>query len=105
MQDDPAENILALIKLKPNFSGVGEAGYPLMTKFLAFPEGFDYLSSIGWVDSQLFEWKSTGNAAYVEALENALVLALNDNTPPPRWGGHLHKSAEDDDYFKYVLHP
>lgn len=43
-------------------------------------------------------WKNEGIVKYVEELENALVLALNDNTTTPRFGG-MNCRTMDEEYF------
>lgn len=71
-----------MIALRPDFSVVGAAANNLQISMLASAEGFSYLNSIGWVESQLKLWRADGggNQKYVETLENALVAALNAQT-------------------------
>lgn len=45
-----------IVKCRPIFINVMESAFSLMTRLLAVPSGFDFLSKLTFIESQLIEW-------------------------------------------------
>ncbi len=45
-----------IVKCRPIFINVLESAFSLMTRLLAVPSGFDFLSKLTFIESQLVEW-------------------------------------------------
>jgi hypothetical protein len=76
------ENLQNLIKSTPTDSVVGSQARFLFMRMLSLSEGFSYLKSIGWINSQRQEWLNVWNKRYISALETALILCVNNDQIP-----------------------
>lgn len=80
--DDPAL-LDSLIAHQPSFEHLGEAGQPLMLKFLSLPSGFAFLDNEGYISTNLALWFNELNLRYSVQLEINLSYALNIDRPYP----------------------
>lgn len=50
------KNLDLLIRLKPNLDHLGEAGNPLLLRFLSTSKGFKHLHDMSYIDGEMDEW-------------------------------------------------
>lgn len=51
------KNLDLLIRLRPNLDHLGEAGSPLLLRFLSTSNGFRQLHDISYIEGEMDEWK------------------------------------------------
>lgn len=50
------KNLDLLIRLKPNLDHLGDAGNPLLLRFLSTSKGFKHLHDMSYIDGEMDEW-------------------------------------------------
>ncbi|KAI9096093.1 Rapamycin-insensitive companion of mTOR, N-term-domain-containing protein [Phlyctochytrium arcticum] len=75
------QNLEAVVNMRPSLDHLGEAGNPLLLRFLSSSVGFQYLQQLNYVEPEMDYWFEFGNNHYVIRLELALARAL---APKPK---------------------
>jgi hypothetical protein len=50
------KNLDLLIRLRPNLDHLGEAGNPLLLRFLSTSKGFQYLQDMSYIEGEMDDW-------------------------------------------------
>lgn len=50
------KNLDLLIRLKPNLDHLGDAGNPLLLRFLSTSKGFKHLHDMSYIDGEMDDW-------------------------------------------------
>ncbi|GJJ68152.1 rapamycin-insensitive companion of mTOR [Entomortierella parvispora] len=70
------ENLDTLIRLRPSLDHLGEAGNPLMFRFLSTSMGFQHLSDMSYIEGEMDDWFMFGNRQYMINTEVKLAKAM-----------------------------
>lgn len=70
------KNLDLLIRLKPNLDHLGEAGNPLLLRFLSTSKGFKHLHDMSYIDGEMDEWSMFANRQYMIHTEVKLAKAM-----------------------------
>ncbi|KAJ3178983.1 hypothetical protein HDU87_003252 [Geranomyces variabilis] len=70
-------NLESVVNMRPSLDHLGEAGNPLLLRFLSTSVGFDYLDQLNYVEREMDYWFEQGNDHYVIGLELSLARALS----------------------------
>ncbi|TPX62078.1 hypothetical protein PhCBS80983_g00632 [Powellomyces hirtus] len=76
-------NLESVVNMRPSLDHLGEAGNPLLLRFLSTSVGFDYLSQLNYIHNEMDYWFEHGNNHYVIRLELSLSRALSPHIPNP----------------------
>ncbi|KAF9918100.1 hypothetical protein BX616_010197 [Lobosporangium transversale] len=70
------KNLDLLIRLRPNLDHLGEAGNPLLLRFLSTSKGFRYLNDMSYIEGQMDDWFMFANRQYMIQTEVKLARAM-----------------------------
>ncbi|KAG9069606.1 hypothetical protein KI688_010510 [Linnemannia hyalina] len=70
------KNLDLLIRLRPNLDHLGEAGSPLLLRFLSTSKGFQHLHDISYIEGEMDEWFMFANRQYMIQTEVKLAKAM-----------------------------
>ncbi|KAG0047318.1 hypothetical protein BGZ83_007616 [Gryganskiella cystojenkinii] len=70
------ENLDTLIRLRPSLDHLGEAGNPLMFRFLSTSMGFQHLSDMSYIEGEMDDWFMFGNRQYMINTEVKLAKVM-----------------------------
>ncbi|KAF9434712.1 hypothetical protein BGZ76_007560 [Entomortierella beljakovae] len=70
------KNLDFLIQLRPNLDHLGEAGNPLLLRFLSTSKGFHYLDDMSYIDVEMDDWFTFANRQYMIQTEVKLAKAM-----------------------------
>ncbi|KAF9928127.1 hypothetical protein FBU30_002629 [Linnemannia zychae] len=70
------KNLDLLIRLRPNLDHLGEAGSPLLLRFLSTSKGFQHLQNISYIEGEMDDWFMFGNRQYMIQTEVKLAKAM-----------------------------
>ncbi|KAG0286513.1 hypothetical protein BGZ96_009391 [Linnemannia gamsii] len=70
------KNLDLLIRLRPNLDHLGEAGSPLLLRFLSTSNGFRQLHDISYIEGEMDEWFNYANRQYMIQTEVKLAKAM-----------------------------
>ncbi|KAF9976709.1 hypothetical protein BGZ73_008016 [Actinomortierella ambigua] len=70
------KNLDLLIRLRPNLDHLGEAGSPLLLRFLSTSRGFHHLHEMSYIESQMDDWFLSTNRSYMIQTEIRLAKAM-----------------------------
>ncbi|KAF8942829.1 hypothetical protein BGZ47_006093 [Haplosporangium gracile] len=70
------KNLDLLIRLRPNLDHLGEAGSPLLLRFLSTSKGFQHLHDISYIEGEMDEWFMFANRQYMIHTEVKLAKAM-----------------------------
>ncbi|KAF9327607.1 hypothetical protein BG006_009105 [Podila minutissima] len=70
------KNLDLLIRLKPNLDHLGDAGNPLLLRFLSTSKGFKHLHDMSYIDGEMDEWSMFANRQYMIQTEVKLAKAM-----------------------------
>ncbi|KAF8965157.1 hypothetical protein BGZ46_000655 [Entomortierella lignicola] len=70
------KNLDFLIQLRPNLDHLGEAGNPLLLRFLSTSKGFHYLDDMSYIELEMDEWFMYANRQYMIQTEVKLARAM-----------------------------
>ncbi|KAJ3020885.1 hypothetical protein HKX48_009567 [Thoreauomyces humboldtii] len=76
-------NLESVVNLRPSLDHLGQAGNPLLLRFLSTTVGFHYLDDLDYIHNEMDYWFEVGNDHYVIRLELSLSRALSPGTPNP----------------------
>ncbi|KAI8823473.1 Rapamycin-insensitive companion of mTOR, N-term-domain-containing protein [Fimicolochytrium jonesii] len=76
--NDP-QNLESAVNLRPSLDHLGEAGNPLLLRFLSSSVGFTYLQELGFIESEVDYWFEEGNIQYAVRLELSVHRAFFPN--------------------------
>ncbi|KAI8586531.1 Rapamycin-insensitive companion of mTOR, N-term-domain-containing protein [Geranomyces variabilis] len=76
-------NLESVVNMRPSLDHLGEAGNPLLLRFLSTSVGFDYLDQLNYVEREMDYWFEQGNDHYVIGLELSLARALSPQSANP----------------------
>jgi hypothetical protein len=69
------KNLDLLIRLRPNLDHLGEAGSPLLLRFLSTSKGFRHLHDISYIEGEMDEWFMVCRS-YVSCLASVRLFAF-----------------------------
>ncbi|KAF9316914.1 hypothetical protein BG003_001402 [Podila horticola] len=70
------KNLDLLIRLKPNLDHLGDAGNPLLLRFLSTSKGFKHLHDMSYIDGEMDDWSMFANRQYMIQTEVKLAKAM-----------------------------
>ncbi|KAG0211245.1 hypothetical protein BGX33_004424 [Mortierella sp. NVP41] len=70
------KNLNLLIRLRPNLDHLGDAGSPLLLRFLSTSKGFQHLHDISYIEGEMDEWFMFSNRQYMIQTEVKLAKAM-----------------------------
>ncbi|KAF9171355.1 hypothetical protein BGX20_007728 [Mortierella sp. AD010] len=70
------KNLDFLIQLRPNLDHLGEAGNPLLLRFLSTSRGFHYLDDMSYIEGEMDDWFMFANRQYMIQTEVKLAKAM-----------------------------
>ncbi|KAI7821066.1 Rapamycin-insensitive companion of mTOR, N-term-domain-containing protein [Gamsiella multidivaricata] len=70
------KNLDFLIRLRPNLDHLGEAGNPLLLRFLSTSKGFHYLQDMSYIEGEMDDWFMFANRQYMIQTEVKLAKAM-----------------------------
>ncbi|KAG0275117.1 hypothetical protein BGZ95_009172, partial [Linnemannia exigua] len=70
------KNLDLLIRLRPNLDHLGEAGSPLLLRFLSTSKGFQHLHDISYIEGEMDDWFQFANKQYMIQTEVKLAKAM-----------------------------
>ncbi|KAF9137084.1 hypothetical protein BGX30_010572, partial [Mortierella sp. GBA39] len=70
------KNLDLLIRLRPNLDHLGEAGSPLLLRFLSTSKGFQHLHDISYIEGEMDDWFMFANRQYMIQTEVKLAKAM-----------------------------
>ncbi|KAK5821402.1 Rapamycin-insensitive companion of mTOR, N-term-domain-containing protein [Linnemannia elongata] len=70
------KNLDLLIRLRPNLDHLGEAGSPLLLRFLSTSKGFQHLHDISYIEGEMDEWFMFANRQYMIQTEVKLAKVM-----------------------------
>ncbi|KAK3811657.1 MAG: Rapamycin-insensitive companion of mTOR, N-term-domain-containing protein [Linnemannia gamsii] len=70
------KNLDLLIRLRPNLDHLGEAGSPLLLRFLSTSKGFQHLHNISYIEVEMDDWFMFANRQYMIQTEVKLAKAM-----------------------------
>ncbi|KAG0307192.1 hypothetical protein BGZ98_000828 [Dissophora globulifera] len=70
------KNLDLLIRLRPNLDHLGEAGNPLLLRFLSTSKGFQYLQDMSYIEGEMDDWSMFANRQYMIQTEVKLARAM-----------------------------
>ncbi|KAG0264471.1 hypothetical protein DFQ27_001208 [Actinomortierella ambigua] len=70
------KNLDLLIRLRPNLDHLGDAGSPLLLRFLSTSRGFHHLHEMSYIESQMDDWFMNINRSYMIQTEIRLAKAM-----------------------------
>ncbi|KAF8934324.1 hypothetical protein BGZ58_005786 [Dissophora ornata] len=70
------KNLDLLIRLRPNLDHLGEAGNPLLLRFLSTSKGFQYLQDTSYIEEEMDDWSMFANRQYMIQTEVKLARAM-----------------------------
>ncbi|KAF9580285.1 hypothetical protein BGW38_003131, partial [Lunasporangiospora selenospora] len=70
------KNLDLLIKLRPTLDHLGEAGNPLLLRFLSTSHGFRYLNDMSYIEGEMDDWFMFANRQYMIQIEVKLAKAM-----------------------------
>ncbi|KND04740.1 uncharacterized protein SPPG_00443, partial [Spizellomyces punctatus DAOM BR117] len=70
-------NLESVVNMRPSLDHLGEAGNPLLLRFLSTSVGFHYLQQLNYIEPEMDYWFEHGNNHYVIRLELSLARALS----------------------------
>ncbi|KAK3821257.1 MAG: Rapamycin-insensitive companion of mTOR, N-term-domain-containing protein [Benniella sp.] len=71
------KNLDLLIRLRPNLDHLGEAGNPLLLRFLSTSKGFQYLQDMSYIEGEMDDWYMFANRQYMIQMEVKLAKAMD----------------------------
>ncbi|KAG0222326.1 hypothetical protein BGX31_009204 [Mortierella sp. GBA43] len=71
------KNLDLLIRLRPNLDHLGEAGNPLLLRFLSTSKGFQYLQDMSYIEGEMDDWNMFANRQYMIQTEVKLAKAMD----------------------------
>ncbi|KAI8999819.1 Rapamycin-insensitive companion of mTOR, N-term-domain-containing protein [Gaertneriomyces semiglobifer] len=76
-------NLESVVNMRPSLDHLGDAGNPLLLRFLATSVGFDYLQQLDYIEPEMDYWFQYGNKQYAVRLELSLARALSSKPGKP----------------------
>ncbi|KAL1921894.1 uncharacterized protein VTP21DRAFT_10536 [Calcarisporiella thermophila] len=89
------ENLDLLVQLRPSLDHLGEAGKPLLLRFLSTSTGFRYLNELDYIGGEMDDWFYGRNLHYVTQLEISLMRAMI-NTPERKKPSVFEERIDDE---------
>lgn len=71
------KNLDLLIRLRPNLDHLGEAGSPLLLRFLSTSKGFQHLHDISYIEGEMDEWFMVRSISHCHVVSVDLVAYTN----------------------------